>query len=266
MKSSKPYRIEPIPKVRRFSLDAGYLGRRRHIIHGLIEVDVTLARSILSAHRARTGERLSFTAYVIACLSKALESNHHLRAHRTWRERLLMFDDLNITAMIEAERKGKRFPMPHVFEAVNTKSYLEVHEELRAAQLSPEATGEARFMRWFLVLPAFLRHWFYRIITRMPQLLPAYSSSVMVTAVGMFGSGGGWGVPVANFTLTVTVGGLSEKPGVHDGEIAIREYLDLTVSIDHDIVDGAPAARFVQEFRELLESGFGLEPFTNGNA
>jgi pyruvate/2-oxoglutarate dehydrogenase complex dihydrolipoamide acyltransferase (E2) component len=61
-----------------------------------------------------------------------------------------------------------------------------------------------------------------------------------------------------NFTLTVAVGGIAQKPGVHEGEIAIREYLDLTVSIDHDVVDGAPAARFVQSLRSLLEAGYGL--------
>jgi pyruvate/2-oxoglutarate dehydrogenase complex dihydrolipoamide acyltransferase (E2) component len=246
--------------MRRFSLDAGYLGRRRHIIHGLIEADVTLARSILAQHRARTGERLSFTAYIIACLARALESNDHLRAHRTWRERLLIFDDVNITAMIEVERGGKRVPMPHIFEAVNRMTFREVHDELRAAQHNPQVTAESRFMGWFLVLPAFVRRWFYRIIIRTPQLLPAYSSSVMVTAVGMFGTGGGWGIPVSNYTVTVTVGGMAEKPGVHNGEIAFRECLDLTISLDHDIVDGAPAARFVQQFRDLLEDGYGLDP------
>lgn len=44
-------------------------------------------------------------------------------------------------------------------------------------------------------------------------------------------------------------------------EIAIREYMDLTLSIDHDIVDGAPAARFAQCLRELLESASGLAEF-----
>jgi pyruvate/2-oxoglutarate dehydrogenase complex dihydrolipoamide acyltransferase (E2) component len=55
------------------------------------------------------------------------------------------------------------------------------------------------------------------------------------------------------------VGGISQKPGVHEGKIAIREVLDLTVSIDHDVVDGAPAARFVNSFRTLLEAAHGLE-------
>jgi hypothetical protein len=39
----------------------------------------------------------------------------------------------------------------------------------------------------------------------------------------------------------------------------IREYLCVTVSMDHDIIDGAPAARFVQRLKELVEGGYGLE-------
>ena len=85
------------------------------------------------------------------------------------------------------------------------------------------------------------------------------SVQMMVTAVGMFGSGGGWAITMPNFTLNVAVGGISLKPGVHEGEIVPREYLDLTVSVDHDVVDGAPAARFVQTFRTLLESAYGLD-------
>lgn len=80
----------------------------------------------------------------------------------------------------------------------------------------------------------------------------------MVTAVGMFGKGGGWGITLPNVTLTVTVGGIAKKPGVVDDRIEIREYLDLTVNIDYDIVDGAPMVRFVNYFRELIESGHGL--------
>jgi pyruvate/2-oxoglutarate dehydrogenase complex dihydrolipoamide acyltransferase (E2) component len=56
----------------------------------------------------------------------------------------------------------------------------------------------------------------------------------------------------------ITMGGIGEKPGVVDGQIAIREYLSLTISFDHDIVDGAPAARFTERLKELIESGFGL--------
>jgi len=54
------------------------------------------------------------------------------------------------------------------------------------------------------------------------------------------------------------VGGISAKPAVVDGRVVTREYLSLTVDFDHDIVDGAPAARFVQHLKELIERGDGL--------
>ena len=55
------------------------------------------------------------------------------------------------------------------------------------------------------------------------------------------------------------MGSISPKPGVVGESIAIREFLDVTILFDHDVTDGAPVARFVERFRELLESGHGLD-------
>lgn len=257
-KHTENYHMEPIPRMRRFSLDAGYLGRRRHIVHGLIEVDVTQARNRLRAHKERTGESLSFTAFIIACLGQAVETNPHLHAYRDWRNRLVIFDDVNVNTMVEVEMDGKKVPMPRMLKAVNRRTYRELHDEIRTAQTRPDQTAESNFMRRFLLLPAFVRHAFYWVVMRLPHLFRQYSSTVLVTAVGMFGQGGGWAITMPNFTLTVALGGIAEKPGVVDGKIEIREYLDMTVSIDHDIVDGAPAARFVNQLRNLIESAYGL--------
>jgi pyruvate/2-oxoglutarate dehydrogenase complex dihydrolipoamide acyltransferase (E2) component len=73
----------------------------------------------------------------------------------------------------------------------------------------------------------------------------------------MFGKGVGWGIPISNRTQ-ITLGGIAEKPGVVDGQIAIREYLCITISTDHTVIDGAPAARFATRLKELIESGYGL--------
>jgi len=257
-KADRGYRVEAVPKMRRFAADAGWLGRRRHIVHALIEVDVTGARNLIHAHQRTTGETLSFTAFIITCLARAAENHPHVHAYRDWRGRLVIFDDVNINTMIEADMQGTKVPMPHILRAVNRRSVREVHDEIRTAQYKPTQTDAARFMGWFLLLPSFVRRTFYWAVMRLPHLFRDYSSSVMVTAVGMFGRGGGWGITMPNFTLTVTVGGIGEKPGAVDGKIVIREYLDLTVSIDHDIVDGAPFARFVNDLRETIESAYGL--------
>jgi pyruvate/2-oxoglutarate dehydrogenase complex dihydrolipoamide acyltransferase (E2) component len=60
----------------------------------------------------------------------------------------------------------------------------------------------------------------------------------------------------------ITLGGIGEKPGVVDGHIAIREYLSMTISFDHDMIDGAPVARFTHRLKDLIESGYGLDDFT----
>src|SRR6185437_12160576 len=83
--------------------------------------------------------------------------------------------------------------------------------------------------------------------------------TVGISAVGMFGNGAGWGIPPATpTTLMLTVGGIGEKRAVVDGHVVVREYLSLTISVDHDIVDGAPAARFTRRLKELIEGGYGL--------
>lgn len=239
-------------------MDAGRLGRGKHIVHGLVEVDVTKARTLIREHEAATGEKLSFTAFFINCLGEAIRRHETLHAYRNWRGHLVVFENVNITTMIEVEMDGRRVPMPYVLKAINNKSYLELHQEIRTAQTTPQKSEGARFMSWFLYLPWPIRRIAYWLILRVPQWFRAYSSSVMVTAVGMFGRGGGWGITVPSYTLTMTLGGIAEKPGVIEGRIEVREFLHLTVSVDHDVVDGAPAARFGNELVGLIERGYGL--------
>ncbi|AWT59100.1 MAG: Dihydrolipoyllysine-residue acetyltransferase component of pyruvate dehydrogenase complex [Candidatus Moanabacter tarae] len=46
----------------------------------------------------------------------------------------------------------------------------------------------------------------------------------------------------------------AEKPAVKDGQIVIREMITLSLTVDHQIIDGAIAAKFLQRLREELES------------
>jgi len=46
---------------------------------------------------------------------------------------------------------------------------------------------------------------------------------------------------------------------VVEGRVEPREILNLTVMLDHEIIDGGPAARFTHRLVELIQSGYGLE-------
>ena len=62
------YSVKPFPKARQMIVDVLELGRRKHFIHGLVEVDVTQARRLIHEYENQTGNDLSFSAFIIACL------------------------------------------------------------------------------------------------------------------------------------------------------------------------------------------------------
>ena len=54
-------------------------------------------------------------------------------------------------------------------------------------------------------------------------------------------------------TAVLGVGRIVAKPVVHKGEIVVRQMVALSLSFDHRVVDGGPAARFLQEVKDLVE-------------
>ncbi len=259
--NNENYRIVPFPKIRRLMVDGGQLARQKHLIHGLVEMDVTEARRLIHVHKAQTGESLSFTAFIMTCLGHAVDMNKHMQAVRTWGEKLVLFEEVDINTMFEVEVDGRKIIRPHIIRAVNRKTLREVHEEIRAFQNEHAGGREAGFIDWFVLLPAFIRRLFLRALFNSPRRLKEMNGTVSLTAVGMFGNGGGWGIPVSNHTLQITLGGIAERPALIHGQLENREYLCVTISIDHDIVDGAPAARFIQRLKELVESCYGIHEF-----
>jgi pyruvate/2-oxoglutarate dehydrogenase complex dihydrolipoamide acyltransferase (E2) component len=239
--------------------DGGRLGLKRHTVHGLVEFDVTLARERIRQHRARTGETLSFTAFFLACLGQAIDAHRQMHAYRDWRNRVVIFDQVDVNTLFEVELDGKKTIRPHILRNVNDKDLPALHQEIRAFQSGHAGSDESHFIDWFVRLPGFVRRGFLKVLFKNPQMVKTYYGTVMVSAIGMFGDGSGWGIPVPNHTLQLTLGGMSKKPLVVDDRVAVREILSVTISIDHDMIDGAPAARFTQRLKELVESGHGLD-------
>jgi pyruvate/2-oxoglutarate dehydrogenase complex dihydrolipoamide acyltransferase (E2) component len=253
-------RVIPYPAYQRMAAAAYRSIHDTPMIHGLIEVDVTHARALLREHHARTGESLSFTAFLAACVARAVDEHKAVQAFRQGRRRLVVFDDVDVCARIERDVDGEKYVIPCILRAANRKSVRSLHDEIRAAQAADARPALNRF-RWVpTALHGPMTRAFAALAARRPRLWKETMGTVGITSVGMFGHGAGWGIPTASPTaLMVTVGGIAEKPTVVDGRIAVRELLCLTISADHSLVDGAPAARFTQRVKELIEAGHGLE-------
>jgi hypothetical protein len=69
----------------------------------------------------------------------------------------------------------------------------------------------------------------------------------------MFAGGGFAIAPPSLASLTIVVGGVSTSPVEVDGHIETIELLDLTVSIDHNVVDGAPATRCAADLHHIMQ-------------
>lgn len=262
------YEIKEFSSSRQSTFDVGYIGLRKHHIKALIELDVTYARELIKNHRNKNKEKLSFTAWILKCISQAINENKSVHAIRKGKNKLLIFDDIDISIIVEREIKGEKVPLPLVIRKVNEKTITDIHHEIKQAkeeEIKDEkdyVLGKNQFkwaMKLYVSLPQVLRLFIWkRFILKNPFLMKKMSGTVVVTSVGMMGNVRGWVIPVSILPVCFALGSIVKKPGVFKKQIEIREYLHMTILIDHDVIDGAPAARFVSRLTELIESGYGL--------
>jgi pyruvate/2-oxoglutarate dehydrogenase complex dihydrolipoamide acyltransferase (E2) component len=231
----------------------------RSNVHGLVEVDVTDAREQIRIIEEETGTDLSFTAFIVSCLAATVEEQPHVHRYHDWRGRVYEFEDVDVNVLIEREVEGKRIGVPHVIRAANRRTVWSIHDEIRRIQTATSPRSEAGIAKIAHRLPGFIRKQIWRLPQWFPSRWKHLAGTVAVTSVGMFATGNGWAISPTNYTLQLTVGGIGTKPRLVDGELQSREYLSLTVTFDHDVVDGAPATRFVQRLGTHLEAGTGLD-------
>lgn len=253
------YSVETLAPFRQLVIDGLSIGATKHCIHGLVEVDITAPRERIRQIKEQTGETISFTGFVVYCCARAVDEDKHLHAYRDWRNRIVLFDDVDISLPVERIQAGQPVVLQTVIRAANRKSLADIHREIRALQAKELGeTHWGRWLRWYVKIPGPIRRLFFRLAARAPGTLKRFNGTVLVTSVGMFGKIAGWGIPLAGHSLAVTVGGIEAKPVLQDGILQNRPHLRLTVTFDHDIIDGGPAARFIQRFAELVQAGAGL--------
>lgn len=260
------YKITPLSFQRKMVAASIAPGRKQNNIQALIEVDITVPRLLIRQHKERTGESLSMTAYVTSCLAQTVSEHAQVNAFIKG-NKLVQLDDVTISVMLERELDGESVPEPIGIRAAQNKTYRQIQSEIRAAQQQEDAEfGGLNNMPWIKYIPGFLLKAFVRIASRNIAMMSRYGV-IGVTSVGMYAPKDQalWVIPlVAGATVEVAVGSIVNRPQHYDDKLENREYLCLTVDFNHDIVDGAPAARFLKRFTELLQDGSRLlEPVTS---
>ncbi len=251
--------VRPFPSSRRLVTAAVRAGRRIMPMHGLFDVDITAARRLLAEH----DPPLSLTAFVIASLGRAAAAHPHVHAYRDWRGRLVEHRHVDVQTLIEVPTSQGPFGLVHVVRDADVRSVAEISAELQAVKTDPAATTTGRLLT--AVAPTVgrvpgLYRTMYTAMSRSRRVHLA-TGTAQVTAIGMFADGGGFAIaPPTLASLVVVVGGASKRPRAVGDRIEARDVLDLTLTIDHNVVDGAPATRFAADLRRLMQTAAVLAP------
>jgi pyruvate/2-oxoglutarate dehydrogenase complex dihydrolipoamide acyltransferase (E2) component len=264
------YDTVPFAPLQRQAIDWLELNRRRHMMHALVEADITAARRAIRAYRSDTGAPLSLTGFLLYCLARAVAGDPGVQAYRWGRRRLVRFAQVDVGIMVERDVEGVRVPVPAIIRAANRKSPLQIQQEIAQAQAADPAAVAARslpgwlqpraaqVLLWWLRLPSPLRRLLWRWALWNPRRRTHLTGTVGLTAMSMYGHGTGWGVAPMGHTLTLLVGGISHRPALDTAGRTGSEHVCLTLTFDHDIIAGAPAARFTRRLIRLIESAAGL--------
>ncbi|MBN1266749.1 MAG: 2-oxo acid dehydrogenase subunit E2 [Anaerolineales bacterium] len=257
MTKTTGYRTSPFSTNRRMVSASAAVGRSQNNIQALTEVDITEPLRIINEHKQKTGERLSLTAYIVTCLARAIAKHPHLNAIRKG-SRLILLDEVSIGVVVEREIDGEIVPENMGVQAAQRKTYQQICDQIREAQEQQgEDMGALSDITWVRFIPSFLFRLFIRLASKNLWMIKRFGA-VGVTAVGMFcpRNQATWMIPlVGGATVALAIGGIVDRPCIKDGQLELRSHLCLTFTFNHDIVDGAPAARFLTHFSELLSSG-----------
>ena len=188
--------VRPFPASRRLVTAAVRAGRRIMPMHGLFEVDITAARSLLAEH----DPPLSLTAFVIASLGRAAAAHPHVHAYRDWRGRLVEHRHVDVQTLIEVPTDQGPFGMVHVVRDADVRSVAEISAELRAVKADPATTTTGRLLTTVAPtlgrIPGLYRA-MYAAMSRSRRVHLA-TGTVQVTAVGMFADGAGFAIAPPN--------------------------------------------------------------------
>jgi pyruvate dehydrogenase E2 component (dihydrolipoamide acetyltransferase) len=186
---------------------------------------ITMEADMTNATRLREEKQVSYTDILVKAVAKAL-AEHSIVNSSLDREQIKIFEDINIGVAVATE-KGLVVPVIH---NANKKSLKEVAstlndliEKARTSKLSKEELTGGTFT---------------------------------ITNLGMFGVE--IFTPIINppETAILGVGKMVEKPVVVNKEIAVKPMMYLSLSYDHRVIDGAPAAQFLQKIKQYLENPY----------
>jgi chloramphenicol O-acetyltransferase len=256
------YEIRKLAPFRLASIAAYEAVGAGHNMYALLELDVTGIRQRLRAQR-RQGASVSFFGFLLSMIARTIDENRELNHIRCGKQ-IYCFDEVDISTAIELELDGNVIPRLYVVRDAAGKSTAEISQEIANARTASGNGGsigeDDRWAQRGIKLASSMPKWLVKSVIRHaekdPLKIKERFGTTYVASVGGFSDTPGFVLPFIegqNRPLAFAIGNVVKKPGAADSEIRLRDYLSMAVVINHDLVDGAPAARFVKRLRQRIE-------------
>ncbi|MEW6266742.1 MAG: 2-oxo acid dehydrogenase subunit E2 [Thermodesulfobacteriota bacterium] len=191
------------------------------------EVDATEATRWLEAVRQEYKKdesvRVSLNDIVILAAARALKRFPIMNSNLVGEE-ILIFDDVNMGVAV-ALAEGLIVP---VLKQADRKGLLQIARE---ARILAQKAREGRL-----------------------EVDDVTGGTFTITNVSMFQVDGFTPVLKPPETGILGVGRVKEKPAAHQGQIVVRSLMFLSLTFDHQVVDGAPANEFLQTVARYIEN------------
>lgn len=258
------YKIHKFPKSRIATIDVCEMGKKKHHVAAFLEIDVTSAKEKIKKYKKDVG-KISFIAWLIKVIGHTVVDKNGIAAYLSGKQKTMVFDDVNISFLIEKEINGEKVPLPVVIEKANTLEIETITKSLNDSKQDTLSDNQiviqkrtTRTERFYYHLPGFIRRTIWRFMLKRPKMLFGKIGNVAVTSLGMYGKINGWFIPISIHPICFGIGSVMKKPVVKNDKIEIRDIMNLTVLIDHDVIDGGSMARFISALNRNIEAGIFL--------
>ena len=220
--ASRGTRVEPMSRMRKVVAErmVSNLQTEAQTQH-LVEVDMTNAAALRSAYKKKN-VKVSYNDIVMYAVSRALMEFPEVNASIDG-DNIVYHDYVNL-GMAVAVEQGLVVP--------NLKN-ADLMRLTEIGTMCADLAGKARDNKLTL--------------DEMSE------GTFTVSNLGMFGLDSFTAIINAPESGILALGAINKKPVVVDDEIVIRPIMSITLSYDHRIVDGAPAAEFLVRVKEYIE-------------
>ncbi len=225
--------VETMDKIRRLTAEHMVVAKRiAPHVHSFIEIDFTRVDRIRRENKKRwadQGARVSFTAFVVWALSRVLRDYPNVNATASGNN-IIFRGNVNIGMAVDLD-PGLIVPVirdaDHLSLVGIASKIVDLAERARSRKLGPQEIQGATFS--------------------------VTNPGVMGTMVGLpiipKGTAGILGTGAIEKRVVAV-----EDPETGEDSIAIRKRSIFSLGYDHRIVDGADAARFLADLKEMIET------------